>query len=583
MIPQKQIVRRQPLNNLSDPSLHPLINRVYANRGIKSLKELDYRLKNLPRPDLLLGMSEACELLYDAALADANVLIVGDYDVDGATSTTLIKHALEALGFNHVAYFIPDRMTFGYGLSPEVVEVIQVYQPDLMITVDNGISSFDGVKLAHDYGISVIITDHHLPADDLPEADAIVNPNLVADPFPAKSLAGVGVAFYLMLGLRTYLRQQNWFKENDLQEPSMVDYLDLVAVGTIADLVPFDYVNRLLVHHGLQRIRQRKCNPGLKILLEQSNCESEYVTSEDIAFKVAPKINAAGRLDDMSIGVECLLSQNYQSAQLLAERLIQINEYRKTEQELGNQQALSIVNQQIDTLETKEKFSICLHDKNWHPGIVGLIASRLKDNYNLPAIIFANDNDDLKGSARSITGVHIRDVLASIDSNKPGLIAKFGGHAMAAGLTIKHDSIEEFTQLFEEKIKQKSGGKNYAATMFSDGQLEQNDFNIETAELINNSGPWGVGFEKPKFDNNFRVIQCNRIGANGNHLRFNLRFSDNSTNIINAVAFNVDRYFDLDKLEINHINAIYSLDINRYNNLQNLQIIIDYFEVNSAS
>ncbi len=583
MIQNKQIVRRQPLSNLSEPSLDPLINRIYANRGIKSVSQLDYSLKNLPRPDLLIGMSEASEILYEAALADANILIVGDYDVDGATSTVLTKLSLESFGFKHVAYFIPDRMTFGYGLSVQVVEVIQAHQPDVLITVDNGISSFEGVKLAHEYGISVIITDHHLPADELPQADAIINPNLHGDPFPAKSLAGVGVAFYLMLGLRAYLRQQNWFVENALQEPSMADYLDLVALGTIADVVPFDYINRLLVHQGLQRIKQGKCNSGLKVLLEQSNCNFEYTTSEDIAFKVAPKINAAGRLDDMSIGVECLLSQNDETAASYAEKLNQINEQRKAELKSSNQQALSIFNQQVNAIDTTDKFSICLYDEGWHPGIVGLVASRLKDSFNLPSVVFASDNSSLKGSARSIPDVHIRDVLTSISSKKPDLIKKFGGHAMAAGLSIKADDFTLFQTCFEKEIFKLLNGKRRAAKIYSDGKLSLDQFNIEIENLIRNSGPWGVNFDKPKFDNEFTVVECNPIGQDGNHLRLKLKCKNDDTTTINAVAFNVDLYFDMPHLDINSIQAVYSLDTNRYNNSQTLQIIIDYFEINSAS
>ncbi len=581
MIKKKQIAQRKALSNFSAPSLNPLLNQIYANRGIKSLTELEYSLKNLPRPDLLTGMNEACELLYEAALAEANILIVGDYDADGATSTALTKLVLQDFGFIHVAYFIPDRMTFGYGLSTQVVETIQAFQPDVIITVDNGISSFEGVKLAQDYGISVIITDHHLPADEQPQADAIINPNLANDQFPAKSLAGVGVAFYLMLGLRTYLRQQNWFAERDLSEPSMADYLDLVALGTIADVVPFDYVNRLLVYQGLQRIKQGHCKVGIKALLESSNCELSHVTSEDIAFKIAPKINAAGRLDDMSIGVECLLSQDHQSAQAYTERLIQINEQRKTEQESGNQQALELISDQVKNFDTKNKYSLCLYNQDWHPGIIGLIASRVKDSFNLPTVIFATDNDMLRGSARSISAVHIRDVIAAIDLKNPGLVEKFGGHAMAAGLTIKQEDFDVFQSDFEQAMQQQLSGKNLTAKMLSDGSLLDTHFELDLAELIQNAGPWGTSFDKPKFDNHFDVIKCEPIGQQGQHLRFKLKLTNPDSKIINAVAFNVDRYTNLPESKPATIHALYELGINRYNNSQNLQIIIDYYEVNS--
>ncbi len=525
-------------------------------------------------------MKEACELLYEAALADANILIVGDYDVDGATSTTLTKLALEGFGFNHVAYFIPDRLTFGYGLSVDVVEAIQRFQPDILITVDNGISSIDGVKRAHEYGISVIVTDHHLPGEELPQADAIVNPNLPGDKFPAKTLAGVGVAFYLMLGLRTFLREQNWFHENNIKEPSMVDYLDLVALGTIADVVPFDYVNRLLVDQGLRRIRQGKCNLGIQTLIEKV-CQLDHITTEDIAFKIAPKINAAGRLEDMSIGVECLLSQNEATANDYAEKLNLINEQRKAEQGASSQQALEQLVSQISASAHENKSAICLYHEDWHPGIVGLIASRLKDSFNRPSIIFADDTGKLKGSARSISGIHIRDQLALIASKHPDLIEKYGGHAMAAGLTISKDNFKKFQNAFEQTIHQLTDGIITTAQILSDGKLDSSDFNLEMSNLIDQSGPWGVGFDKPKFDNIFQVINYQPIGKTGNHLRFKLTLGENCKPI-NAVAFSVDRYLDLADFNASAIKAVYSLDTNHYNNSQNVQIIIDYFEVNSS-
>jgi len=495
----KQIVQRKPLSNLSEPSLNPLINRVYANRGIKSLSQLDYHLKNLPHPDLLTGMKEACEILYEAVLADANILIVGDYDVDGATSTVITKLALESFGFNHVAYFIPNRVTFGYGLSTDVVEIIQSFQPDLLITVDNGISSHEGVKLAHEYGISVIVTDHHLPGEELPQADAIVNPNIQGDRFPTKSLAGVGVAFYLLLGLRTFLREQNWFVEKDITEPSMVEHLDLVALGTVADVVTFDYVNRLLVEQGLKRIRQGKCNIGLQTLIEKSNCQQHHLSTEDIAFKIAPKINAAGRLEDMSIGVECLLSKDEAQASKLADKLNLINEQRKAEQNISSEQAFEQIVTLVNSSNPENKSTICLHDDAWHPGIVGLLASKLKDSFNRPSIAFANDNNKLKGSVRSVPGIHIKDQLSSIASQHPDLIEKFGGHAMAAGLTIAKENFSQFQNIFEQFVHQHTNGKNSHAQILSDGPLNQSHFELETADLINQSGPWGVGFEKPKY------------------------------------------------------------------------------------
>ena len=581
MISDKRITQRKPLSDFFDSAYHPLINRLYANRGIRSSGELDYSLKNLPRPELLTGMSQACELLFEALLADANILIVGDYDVDGATSTCLTKLALESFGFNHIAYFIPDRLSFGYGLSVDVIQAVQQFQADLVITVDNGISSHDGIELARQLGISVIVTDHHLPSESLPQADAIINPNLPNDKFPGKKLAGVGVAFYFMLGLRTYLRQQNWFKDENIKEPTMVEYLDLVALGTIADVVGFDYVNRLLVHQGMQRINRQQCCQGIQALAAVCDKQINTLNTTDIAFNIAPRINAAGRLEDMSVGVECLLSGDAKTALKYAHELNAINEQRKTQQDESNQQAIEQINQEFENeLELDNVSTICLYKKNWHPGIVGLIASRLKESFNLPSIIFADDDQYLKGSARSIKGIHIRDVLATIDSSNPGLIEKFGGHAMAAGLSIKKQEFDQFKSVFEQLVTTHYATSNNAATIVSDGELAEADFNLEVCELLQQSGPWGHEFESPLFDNHFEVIDCHEIGKNGGHLRFKLKHSDDSK-IINAVAFNYDRYLKTLDLSINNIHAVYQLDINRYNNLQNLQLIIHYFDINS--
>ena len=581
MIAKKQITQRTALGDLNDPSLHPILNRLYANRGINSAAELDYSLKNLPNPDLLSGMTAACEILYEALMAQANIIIVGDYDVDGATSTALVIQSMQSFGFEHVGYFIPDRMAFGYGLSTDVVDLIQQYQPDLIITVDNGISSHAGIQLAIESGISVIVTDHHLPAAQLPQADAIINPNISGDHFPAKNIAGVGVAFYLMLGLRTYLRKLGWFGEQNLDEPSMVDLLDLVALGTIADVVPFDYVNRLLVNQGMQRIRHSKCNNGIKALAAISQCELRQITSTDVAFKIAPKINAAGRLDDMSVGVECLLTDDSKFALNLANKLNTINEQRKTEELKSNQQAAAEITAELaNDLQTNQQASICLYSDSWHPGIVGLVASRLKDRFNLPTIIFADDDNNIKGSARSINGVHIRDVLAQIAIDQADLIKSFGGHAMAAGLSLEKDDFSKFKALFDQQIRTDHAEKLITASLQTDGPLSTDDFNLTTCEIIENAGPWGPEFESPLFNNSFDVVDCSIIGKTQNHLRLNLRIQ-NSDTIIKAVAFYVDRYFDLSNLSMQRLNAAYKLDINHYNNSQLLQIIIDYFIVES--
>lgn len=575
----KQITRRTALGNLDDPTLSPLLNRIYANRGINSTAELDYRLKNLPSPDLLGGMPTACEILYEALLAQASIVIVGDYDVDGATSTALVIQAMRAFGFEHVAYFIPDRIALGYGLSAELVNIVAEYQPDLIITVDNGISSVEGVNLAREMGISVIVTDHHLPPEKLPRADAIINPNLPDDSFPAKKIAGVGVAFYLMLGLRTRLRQTGWFSEQGIEEPAMADFLDLVALGTIADVVPFDYVNRLLVKQGMQRIRHSRCGEGIKALGEISKCRLEEITTMDMAFRIAPRLNAAGRLDDMSVGVECLLASDSGEALDLANQLNRINEQRKSEELKSNQQAASQISADLTTrLDQEQLASICLHADNWHPGIVGLVASRLKEHFNLPTVVFADDDAALKGSARSISGIHIRDVLAEIDSGHPGLIKTFGGHAMAAGLSLEKSRLSEFRDLFDKQIRNNHGDQLVSAEIKTDGRLSAEDFSLQTCQDIGSGGPWGAGFDEPLFNNRFEVIDAAIIGNTGNHLRFSLR-PENSSATVKAVAFNVDRYFDLTNLSMPRIDAVYRLSINYYNGSHSLQAIIEYFTV----
>ena len=579
MIATKRIAQRQPLSDFSDPSFPDLINRLYANRGIRSSRELDYSLKHLPKPDLLTGMQQACELLYDALLAQANVLIVGDYDVDGATSTSVVKQSLESFGFEHIAYFIPDRLAFGYGLSPAVVEVIQSLQPDLVITVDNGISSHDGVKTAHDYGMSVIVTDHHLPSDSLPEADAIINPNLPGDKFPAKKLAGVGVAFYLMLGFRAYLRRLNWFSEQGIDEPSMVDYLDLVALGTIADVVPFDYVNRLLVQQGMLRINHGKCCEGIKALAQQAQKPLSELSCDAVAFNIAPKINAAGRLDDMSVGVECLLAKSPLIAADLAEHLSKINEQRKDQESKSNDEAATqLVDELSQAITSQSQATICLYRQGWHPGIVGLMASRLKDKFNLPTIVFADDGELLKGSARSIKHIHMKDVLGQIDSQHPALIQKFGGHAMAAGLSLKSDDFDAFKSAYDQLISEQYSDYLTPAVIYSDGQLTDDQFSLETCERLHQSGPFGPEFESPQFDNDFEVIDCNQVGQSGYHLRWRLKLSDGDQ-ILQAIAFNADRYLSSELSGVSQIHAVYRLDINRYNNSQQLQLVIDYFEV----
>lgn len=572
---EKTIIRRETkssdFDELSD--LHPVLQRVYASRGILTKQELERGLEHLLSFSSLKGIDEAVSCLYTILQAQKRILIVGDFDTDGATSTALAVLALKSMGAEHVNFIVPNRFEYGYGLTPEIVETAMGLKPEVIITVDNGIASCAGVLAAKEKGCQVIITDHHLPANELPNADVIVNPNQVGDNFPSKNLAGVGVIFYVMLALRSYLRQKNWFNETKIPEPNMAQFLDLVALGTIADVVPLDRNNRILVHQGLIRIRASQCRPGILALLSIANRSPEKLIATDLGFILAPRLNAAGRLDDMSLGIECLISDDYNRAIKIAAQLNQLNQERKVIESDMQHQALSVLNKlKIDTDTNSLPWGLCLFDEHWHQGVIGILAGRIKDRYHRPTIVFAVANEkEIKGSARSIPGLHIRDVMDAVATRYPALISKFGGHAMAAGLTLERQHYDAFVKAFCEEVSKQLTEENLQQILHSDGALDAKDFTVDLALELREAGPFGQAFPPPQFDGQFEIIEQRIVGQN--HLKLTLKI-EQTDRLINAIAFNVDlKYWPNHRARC--IEAVYRLDINEYNGQRNLQLIIE--------
>lgn len=573
----KTILRREfnLIENLNH--LHPVLQRVYAARGIQSAEDLDYRLQNLLHYQSLMGIEAAAKCLGRAVMQQQRLLIVGDFDSDGATSSALAVGALRSFGAQQVDFLVPNRFEYGYGLTPEIVELaLRTKQPDVIVTVDNGISSHDGVSVAKAAGLKVVITDHHLPAASLPAADALVNPQQRGDPFPSKNLAGVGVIFYVMLALRQYLRNQDWFEKTNVAVPNMLQFLDLVALGTVADLVSLDRNNRLLVSQGLQWIKTGRARPGIYALLKLAKRDEEYLIASDLSFSIAPRLNAAGRLADMSLGIACLLETDRNTAHELALQLSQLNEERRSIENTMKQEAFIILEKLIEK-EPLEK-GICLYDSRWHQGVIGLLASRLTERLHRPTIIFADGHqaDELKGSARSISGLHIRDLLETLAMRHPHLINKFGGHAMAAGLSLKKESFAEFTKLFQQECEQQLRPDMLQATCYTDGELTQQELGLELAELLRyNAGPWGQDFPEPLFEGCFRLLAQRLVGDR--HLKMTL-VSPDAGKQIDAIAFNVNlSHWPNHRAE--RINARYRLGINYYQGRKTLQLIVESLDL----
>ena len=572
--PPTTIIRREPVDGHPElrDKLHPVLAAVFAARGIHSPDELEYSLGNLLPLHLLKGLGQAVEVLRDSLVRGSSILIIGDFDADGATSTALSVRALRMMGGANVDYLVPNRFEYGYGLTPEIVVVAARRNPDLIVTVDNGISSVAGVQAASALGIAVLITDHHLPGEQLPDAAAIVNPNQPEDTFPSKHLAGVGVVFYLMMALRARLREEGWFTHRGIAEPNLAQLLDLVALGTVADVVPLDYNNRILVAQGLARIRSGCCCAGIQALVEVAGRRRDDLVASDLGFAVGPRLNAAGRLDDMALGIECLLAEDPARARELAGQLDELNRERRVIESDMKSEALAIV----DDLHMDESadlpVGLCLFSENWHQGVIGILASRIKERLHRPVIAFApGDGEEIKGSARSVPGLHIRDVLDAVAATHPELLRRFGGHAMAAGLTLHRDHLEAFRHAFDQEVQRHLSAEDLYGRIYSDGDLSADHLNQDLAELLRRSGPWGQGFPEPLFDGVFEVVQRRVVGER--HLKLVLRPSLEEL-LLDAIAFNVvdDEWPE----EVEKVEVAYRLSVNEYRSRRSLQLILEH-------
>ena len=579
----KKIVSRTEAKNTSkleanagsELSDSPLLNRIYQSRGVQSKAELQYDLSQLADYKLLSNIDAAVAALVEMINTHAKVIIVGDFDADVATSTALLMEALPAMGLKRLSYVVPNRFEYGYGLSEKIVREVAKDKPDWVITVDNGISNHAGVRVANELGIKVLITDHHLPAETLPEAAVIVNPNLRGDQFPSKALAGVGVAFYILIALRAELRASDYFSRMNITEPNLAEWLDLVALGTVADVVPLDVNNRILVAQGLKRIRAGKCRPAIKLLLEVAKRTSSKVEASDLGFAVGPRLNAAGRLEDMSVGIECLLAKSEQQAQSMVFELDSLNQYRREIESHMVEDALKGLADQIGDLEQYRPNSVCLFRDDWHQGVVGLVASRIKEKLNRPVIAFAPEDElTVKGSGRSVPGVHMRDVLANVASKYPELLQKFGGHAMAAGLSIKKQQLSEFQKKFDEEVNHWLGKDIIDDSLITDGELDKSECSLQTAELLKQSGPWGQGFPEPIFHGEFEVVQ-QRILAD-KHLKLVVQ-NRHQDLIVDAIYFFAPEQCLSESL--NQVELVYKLSVNEFRGDISLQLIVEQLKI----
>ncbi|EBN0566549.1 single-stranded-DNA-specific exonuclease RecJ [Salmonella enterica] len=569
---QRQLRRREADETAELPAdLPPLLRRLYASRGVRSARELERSVKGMLPWQQLSGIDNAVEILYNAFREGIRIIVVGDFDADGATSTALSVLGMRALGCDNISYLVPNRFEDGYGLSPEVVDQAKARGAQLIVTVDNGISSHAGVAHAKTLGIPVIVTDHHLPGDTLPEAEAIINPNLRDCEFPSKSLAGVGVAFYLMLALRTFLRDKGWFDERNIAPPNLAELLDLVALGTVADVVPLDANNRILTWQGLSRIRAGKCRPGIKALLEISNRDPQQLAASDLGFALGPRLNAAGRLDDMSVGVALLLYDNLGEARVLASELDALNQTRK-EIEQGMQAEALILCEKLERSSETLPGGLAMYHPEWHQGVVGILASRIKERFHRPVIAFAPAGDGtLKGSGRSIQGLHMRDALERLDTLYPDLMIKFGGHAMAAGLSLEEHKFEQFQQRFGELVTEWLDPALLQGEVISDGPLSAAEMSMEVAQLLRDAGPWGQMFPEPLFDGRFRLLQQRLVGER--HLKVMVEPVGGGP-LLDGIAFNIDTTCWPDN-GVREVELAYKLDINEFRGNRSLQIIID--------
>jgi len=584
----KKIIRRpQVVDEHLSGDLHPLIKQIYARRGVSNAQELDLSTSQMAPVQSLKGIDEASRILHVAMAQQQCIIVIGDFDADGATSTALMMEALTLLGSSNHSFLVPNRFEYGYGLTPEIVDLAAAQGAQLLVTVDNGISCLAGVKRAKELGLQVIVTDHHLPGKQLPNADAIVNPNQPDCSFISKALAGVGVAFYLMLALRKHLREQQWFEAKGLGEPNLAQLLDLVALGTVADVVPLDVNNRILVAQGLKRIRAGHTRPGIQALIEIAGKNQQRMVASDFGYALGPRINAAGRLDDMSFGINCLLAPDLITARAMAVELDDLNKARR-EIEQGMQQEAEKVLKQLNVVKDKLDNAIVLYHKDWHQGVIGIVAGRLKEKFHRPSVVFAagtlsEDNAssdtvavskvEIKGSARSIPGLHIHDLLEHIDAQHPGIILKFGGHAMAAGLSISADNFAIFQSLFIEYAGKWIAAEDLQGKLLSDGQLPASELNLAFAELLREAGPWGQNFIEPLFDDVFTLVQQRIVGEK--HLKMVLQ---KEQQVFDAIAFNIDI-----TVWPNHkatkVHVAYRLDVNEFRGKQSVQLLVEHLSI----
>ncbi|ELA8131160.1 single-stranded-DNA-specific exonuclease RecJ [Vibrio parahaemolyticus] len=574
-------IQRRPEPDLSllPDSIPPILKRIYINRGITDIAQLETSARGLHSYQKLGGIEQAVELLFQAIQEQKRIIVVGDFDADGATSSALSVLALRMLGCNNVDYLVPNRFEDGYGLSPEVVDQALELGAEMIMTVDNGVSSIEGVRYAKENGITVLVTDHHLPGQVLPEVDAMVNPNLDSCAFPSKALAGVGVAFYLMMALCVHMRKHNWFAQQGMQEPKLMELIDLVALGTVADVVPLDENNRILVHQGLQRIRAGKARPGIQALIEVAKRDARRLVASDFGFALGPRINAAGRLDDMSFGVELLMCNNIHAARRMASELDGLNQTRKEIEEGMKQEAMAFCERLQFGENSELPYGLSLFQRDWHQGVIGILASRIKEKFHRPVIAFADGGEGtIKGSCRSIPGLHMRDALDFIDTQNPGLIIKFGGHAMAAGLTIKEKDFERFSRLFDEVVKKELDEAALKGVILTDGELKPEEFSMHIAEQLRAGGPFGQAFPEPIFDGEFKVLHQKLVGEKHLKLMLEPLYKGHPTNVmIDGIAFNVDlrRWPDA---SVKTVRLAYKLDVNEFRGNQSLQLMIDHIE-----
>ncbi len=533
------------------PGVPALLRRVYGNRGVQDSADVDLRLAGLARPDGLPDLEQAADRIVAAVTAGQRILFVGDYDADGATAAALGVSFLRACGHESVDFLVPNRFDFGYGLSPEIVRLAAQRYPDLLITVDNGVSSIAGVAQANDCGLDVIVTDHHLPAAQRPDALALVNPNLPESRFPSKALAGVGVIFYVLAVCCRKLRAAGWFSDQR-PAPSAADWLDLVALGTVADVVPLDQNNRRLVHHGLKKMRGDNCRPGMRALARVSKRDPRFLQASDLGFALSPRLNAAGRLTDMSVGIQCLLAESLAEAEPLAEQLDALNRQRRgLEQDMVAEAELLAADRLADG---DLAVGLTLYDSSWHQGLVGLIAARIRERHHRPVIAFADAGRELKGSARSIPGLHVRDALDAIAARNPGLVEKFGGHATAAGLSLNPRYLKRFAAAFDDEVRTRIGPDALEPSLTTDGELAPEDLTLGSAEHLANAGPWGQGFPEPLFHGEFDLISQRVVGEA--HLRVSLRADGR---LISGIAFRQPPLPACDR-----VRAVYALEVERY-------------------